>query len=222
MKNLIRRSSALWAILITVAGVSEAVHASQQQLLTFFADVRKFSADFEQRVVDSQGSTLDVSRGKMYLSRPGKFRWDYFEDSLGGSAELTQQLVSDGRSIFHYDIGLEQVTKRNFAEAINQVPSLILVDDGTALEQHFTLEELPNMDGLSWVQLKPSSSDSNFHSMLIAFSLNKKNVLPQRVMLFDAIGNETNLIFSDTKANQSLSGKLFNFVAPAGVDVLTQ
>ena len=52
---------------------------SMQMLDAFFNDVTTLKARFEQKIVDESGITLEVSRGVVYLSRPNKFRWDYYE-----------------------------------------------------------------------------------------------------------------------------------------------
>ena len=104
------------------------VLASESMLRDFLANIDRLSADFDQKIVDESGMTLDQARGKVYLQRPGKFRWNYAgEDS---NVSLGQQLVADGESIFLFDPDLEQVTKRSLKDAINQVPSLLLVQDG--------------------------------------------------------------------------------------------
>ena len=51
--------------------------ASRLMLDSFFAEVNTLQAHFEQRVVDEAGMVLEISKGQLYLSRPGKFRWDY-------------------------------------------------------------------------------------------------------------------------------------------------
>ena len=51
--------------------------ASEANLRQFFKQVDTLQANFEQRVTDETGFSLENSSGTFSLSRPGKFRWDY-------------------------------------------------------------------------------------------------------------------------------------------------
>ncbi len=47
----------------------------------YLAGLATWSADFTQTIDDSSGKVLRSAAGKLYLQRPGKFRWDYTEPS---------------------------------------------------------------------------------------------------------------------------------------------
>lgn len=195
---------------------SQTASASEALLRTFLAEVKTLSADFTQKVVDESGMTLDFASGQVYLQRPGRFRWDYAGED--GSQVRGQQLVADGESIFLFDPDLEQVTQRSLRDAINQVPSLLLVQDGKTLNKFFLVSDIGLTDGLSWVALKPKAEDASFQQLLIGFAGGKLDT----IHLLDGLGNETRLNLSNVENNNNLKAGLFNFVVPDGADLLQE
>ena len=95
--------SVIWA---TAAALAPApAFADARDLLErFYDEVATFSADFEQAVLDENLNRIEESAGRMWIARPGKFRWDY-------EPPLEQQIVSDGERVWVYDVELEQVAE---------------------------------------------------------------------------------------------------------------
>ena len=178
-------------------------------LKSFFNEVKTIQASFSQVVVDDSGEELEQQHGIFYLSRPGKFRWDYV-----GSG---QQIIADGKNIYMYDADLEQVTIRSMQNALNQVPSMLLVNDGLEIDQHFTITNLPPENNIEWVLLEPKQDEAGYEQLKIAFSNNQLFA----IHLLDALGNDTRLQLKEVKQNTKLSSSLFRFNVPDGVDVLT-
>ncbi len=190
--------------------------ASEANLRQFFKQVDTLQANFEQRVTDETGFSLENSSGTFSLSRPGKFRWDYRSDDA--DFPLGQQIIADGTYIFFYSPDLEQVTRRSLQDALSQVPSLVLVQSGSGLDEHFVLSDIGLTDGLSWVSLSPKDENASYQQLLMGFN---KGVL-EIIELVDGLGNTTRLSLSQVKTNIKLPGKRFNFDIPTGVDFLSE
>ena len=190
--------------------------ASVEMLNNFFADVTTLEAHFDQSVIDETGLTLETSSGTFYLSRPGKFRWDYKSDDP--DLEQWQQIVADGNSIFMYDPDLEQVTQRGLADALGQVPSLLLVQTGTNIDEHFEVSDFGSIEDLTWVGLKPRDENAGYQQLMIGFLGEQLNM----IKLIDGLGNETRLSLTQVKDNPELSKDIFDFEIPEGADVYGQ
>jgi len=195
---------------------SNSVMASEAMLKTFFTQVTTLQAVFTQKVTDETGMTLETSSGVFSLSRPGKFRWNY--NSTDSDTVQGQQIIADGKSIFMYDPDLEQVTQRSLKDALGQVPSLLLVQSGTNIDQHFMITDFGLTDGLSWVALKPKDENAGYQQLMIGFDRGELSA----INLLDGLGNETRLSLLQVKTNRSLDKALFRFIPPAGVDVLRE
>jgi outer membrane lipoprotein carrier protein len=80
-----------------------AQNSARDQLLAFSTGMNTLSATFEQRVIGSDSVVQDESGGKVWLSQPHYFRWEY-----GG--DFPEIVVADGLQIWIYDEVLQQVT----------------------------------------------------------------------------------------------------------------
>ncbi len=214
-KNMMFRSVSvllsLWLVL-----VSGSVQASEKMLRAFFDNVQTLQASFTQRVEDEQGSTLESASGMFYLSRPGKFRWDY--NNLDEPDLPGQKIVADGQHLFFYDPDLEQVSRRSLSNALGQVPSLLLVQEVSSLDAHFSITDYGLTDGLSWVALKPKDEDAGYQQLMIGFS--GKDI--HSLLLYDGLGNSTKLTLSELKTNIDFRSSRFDFAVPEGADLLVE
>ena len=202
-------------ILLVSLTLSFNVNASEEILNQFFQQVDSLQARFEQEVVDEQGSVLDRSNGLFYLSRPGKFRWNY---NASDFADEGQQIIADGEFIYLYDPDLEQVSRRSMQDALLQVPSLVLVRSGNELRDHFSITDFGLTDGLSWVALKPKDGDASYQELMIGFSGDEL----RSIVLRDGLGNQTRLQLSAVDSNAKLSSSVFKFDPPEGVDLFIE
>ena len=193
--------------------IAATVQASESALNRFFEEVTTLQADFILRIVDETGMTLESSSGIFSLLRPGKFRWNY-----NGDDPDTQglQIISDGKIITFYEPDLETASRRSFSEAIEQVPTMVLVQSGGDLNKHFAVTDYGLTDGLSWVALKPLDADAGYRELMIGFS----GELIDTIVLTDGLGNETRLLLRDVQRNMGLENTVFEFDPPAGVDVV--
>jgi outer membrane lipoprotein carrier protein len=180
------------------------------------ADVEKYlnglaswSADFAQTIDDGHGNVLRSAAGRLYLQRPGKFRWDYSQPS-------EQLILADGRQIWFYDKDLAQANVRDMDSTLASTPASLLSGNASVSTQ-FNVTALPENAGLQWFQLVPKHADTDFQLVRIGFD--KKGEL-RSMFLADKLNQVTQLTFSNSKRNLSLAPDLFSFVPPPGVDVI--
>jgi outer membrane lipoprotein carrier protein len=180
------------------------------------ADVEKYmsglaswSADFQQTIDDGHGTVLRSAAGRLYLQRPGKFRWDYSQPS-------EQLILANGKEIWFYDKDLSQANVRDMDTSLASTPASLLSGSASVSAQ-FTVTTLPPSDGLQWFQLVPKHADTDFQLVRIGFD---KGGELRSMFLADKLNQITQLTFSNSKRNASLAPDLFTFVPPPGVDVI--
>ncbi|MBL4670635.1 MAG: outer membrane lipoprotein chaperone LolA [Arenicella sp.] len=208
-------------MLFTVLGssmfiASSAANASEAMLKRFFIEVNTLQADFTQQIVDESGMTLENKNGVFSLSRPGKFRWSYANEDP--EYPIGQQIVSNGELITFYEPDLETANQRSMLNALEQVPTLLLVQSGESLEEHFNVTDFGLTDGLTWVELKPKDENAGYQGLMIGFAKEQLN----SIVLTDGLGNETRLVLSNVVSNSELDSSLFEFTPGDGVDVIRQ
>ncbi|MBX2839284.1 MAG: outer membrane lipoprotein chaperone LolA [Gammaproteobacteria bacterium] len=174
----------------------------------FSKTLNSFSASFEQTLYDADSAPLKSSSGTVLLKRPGKFIWKYAEPEA-------QEIIADGARIWLYDKDLEQVTVNDIDDRVSGSP-LVLLMGTKPLSDEFTVTPLGESDGIDWVELKPLETDTDFEVVYIG--LNEAGLAAME--LRDNFGQATQIIFSDFQADIPIDDATFEFIPPAGVDVI--
>ena len=177
-------------------------------LRRFFNEVNSFSARFSQVVLDERLSPIQESSGMLWIERPNKFRWDYEQP-------YKQQIVADGKRLWVYDIGLQQITVRPLSGGLGDTPAMLLAGRGR-LEDNFTIKALSAQNDIEWVQLTPRRKDSGYEDIRIGFAQGKLRVLE----MVDGFGHVTRVTLESPRENARIESTRFSFTPPAGVDVV--
>jgi outer membrane lipoprotein carrier protein len=203
--SIIAASALLLAALLGPAAAGASPASDVEKYLNGLAS---WSADFTQTIDDGHGKVLRSAAGRLYLQRPGKFRWDYTEPS-------EQLILADGKQIWFYDKDLAQANVRDMDTSLASTPASLL-SGSSSVSSQFDVTALSPSGGLQWFQLVPKHADTDFQLVRIGFD---KGEL-RSMFLADKLNQITQLAFSNSKRNAPLAPNLFSFVPPAGVDVI--
>ncbi|MCF6235510.1 MAG: outer membrane lipoprotein chaperone LolA [Gammaproteobacteria bacterium] len=209
MNNKTMNKIAAIFFLFILSSVSVMADDGAERLSTFLKKSQTLQAVFEQTVFDADGGVSQQAKGLFYLSRPGRFRWDYTEP-------YKQLIVADGKNIWLYDDDLEQVTVKSQQSGLGDLPALLLAGGDQSLEKNFKIKSLGSSDSIEWLELLPNTEERSFERVRLGL---KGSVL-QEMELLDAFNQTTRLVFSDIKLGVKLSPSLFKFTPPKGVDVV--
>lgn len=190
------------------AAAADKPKSGADSLRRFFNKVNSISAQFNQVVVDESGNTVQESSGTLWIQRPNKFRWNY-------DKPYQQQIVADGKQIWVYDPGLQQVTVRPLTGGLDDTPAMLLAGKGR-LDDNFIIKSLEAQDDLEWVQLTPRHKDSGYEDIRIGFAHDKMRVLE----MVDGFGHTTRVTFKAVQENGRVDASRFRFTPPQGVDVV--
>ena len=197
------------SLVVLWCGVTLPVAAIEDSLVQrYFRDLRSLRAEFVQQVYDADSRPLQISSGRMYMQKPGRFRWDY-------DRPFPQVVVADGGRLWHYDSELEQVTVRELDSALGSTP-LALLSGAAPIEQAFAVSEERSDGGLRWFELTPRQGQPDFRLLRVAF----RGEILDTIELEDAFDQRTRLRFSRLERNVSIDPRRFRFKPPAGVDVV--
>jgi outer membrane lipoprotein carrier protein len=174
----------------------------------YLTGLATWSADFTQTIDDGHGNVVRSASGKLYLQKPGRFRWDYTQPS-------EQLILADGKQIWFYDKDLQQANVRDMDASLASTPAVLLSSGGSVASQ-FDVTALPAQGGLEWYQLIPKRADTDFQLVRIGFD---KGQLAS-MFLADKLNQVTQLTFTNSKRNAKFAPDLFSFVPPPGVDVI--
>jgi len=202
-----RRWAACALLLVSVA--ANAADDALSRVDAYLGSLKTLSADFEQVVRDSKGQITSRASGKLTISRPDRFRWDYREPYL-------QTIVADGRKLWLYDADLDQVTVRALDQGLGSTPAMLLSGSGRASDA-FSAGPVQQRGELSWYTLLPGRRGSDFERVSLAFD--GKGELAA-MELVDKLGQATDIEFRALVRNGKVDEAAFRFVPPKGADVI--
>ena len=189
-------------------GATAALATPATEVEKYLSGLATWSADFTQTIDDGHGNVMRSAAGKLYLQKPGRFRWDYSQPS-------EQLILADGKQIWFYDKDLQQANVRAIDASLSSTPAVLLSGSGSVSDQ-FDVTALPASGGLEWYQLIPKHPDTDFQLVRIGFN---KGELAS-MFLADKLNQVTQLTFTNPKRNAKFAPDLFSFVPPPGVDVI--
>lgn len=172
----------------------------------FLTGLDSLDARFMQTVHTDNG-VIGPLTGHLYVSRPGRFRWDYDDDE-------GQLIVADGKRVWLLDRKLEQVSHQSQDTALRGTPALLLVGS-ERVEEYFTPVDGGDLDGLIWVEMIPKDEESQFNLVRVAFDGDRL----ARIEMADKFGQYTEFALSDVQRNAVVDERLFKFEPPPGWDV---
>jgi len=181
---------------------------ARTQLEQFSLELQTLQASFDQLVIGVDGAIEDESAGRLWLSRPQLFRWEY-----GG--DFPELLVADGKNVWIYDEMLEQVTVKDQSRLSSDSP-LTLLTDLSHLDEQFEVRELGDDNGMQLLELKARRQEAEFERVLLG--LRDDTLL--LMAMEDAFGLRTEIRFRDIERNLALDASLFRFEPPPDTDVL--
>ena len=204
--------------LFLLAAASFAARADGLASLEKFVQTAKTGrADFTQVVTsppkEGQAPRTKTSSGTFEFQRPGRFKFVYRKP-------FEQSIVADGKTLWMYDVDLNQVTARDQSAVLGSTPAALIAaaPDLSALKKDFALSSVPARDGLEWVEAKPKSKDGQLQKVEVGFRGAELAALD----ILDSFGQRSVLNFEHFEVNPRLGAKAFEFTPPAGADVLRQ
>jgi outer membrane lipoprotein carrier protein len=203
------RFSIIFFLLALCSHGAAALDGGRARLDRFLAELTSFTATFEQQLFDEYGELIETSRGDVVIAKPGKFRWEY-------RAPYEQIIVSDGATLWVYDVDLEQVSINPLANDNPDSAAALLVGD-TDVDSHYVVTEAPAIDGITWLSLAPRAAQAQYRSVEIGFDEQRLHGM----RLSDNLRQLTAITFSDIARNVAIDPERFAFTPPPGVDVLT-
>jgi outer membrane lipoprotein carrier protein len=199
-----------------LSGFAVLSHAgAMDSLENFIRTARSGHADFTQVVTEPPRnggqSRTKTSTGTFEFQRPSRFRFEYRKP-------FEQTIVADGQTLWLYDKDLNQVSSRKQARVLAQTPAALIAasPDLASLRRDFDLQELPESNGLQWVQASPKIVEGQVARMRIGFRGDQLAELD----ILDRFGSRSTLTFSNMQLNSGVTADAFHFTPPKGADVV--
>jgi outer membrane lipoprotein carrier protein len=196
------------AVLSLLASTA-AFAGARDDLDTFTKGLKGLDGQFTQAVFDANGKLKETTSGRVALSAPRLFRWEYVKP-------YEQLVIADGSKVWVYDPDLSQVTVRPQGEQEQNSPLATLIDP-SKLDRDYRVAEAGTRDGLEWLELTPKQAENaSFQRARLGFDANGL----ARMEVVDSLGQRTEIGFSGWKKNPSFPKGTFSYTPAEGVDVV--
>jgi outer membrane lipoprotein carrier protein len=152
-----------------------------------------------------------TSSGRFEFRRPNQFRFEYLRP-------FEQSIVADGKTLWIYDVDLNQVTSRAQQEVLGNTPAALFASGSSVAElaRLFVLTSVASPDSVDWVQAQPRQRDGSLNQVRLAFSKGQLTTLE----IEDGLGQRSVLTFQNWRSNTGMGSERFRFHPPAGAAVL--
>lgn len=199
--------SFLVIFLLVLCGSAQA--GGRASLDTFTKGLKGLDGQFSQQVFDSKGKRKENSSGRVALSAPRQFRWEYVKP-------YPQLIIADGSKVWIYDPDLKQVSTRAQGSEEQNSPLAALIDP-QRLDRDFNVKDAGTQDGLEWLELSPKQDEgAGFQNARLGFDARGL----ARMHILDALGQRTEISFTGWKRNPTFAAKTFRFTPPKGIDIV--
>jgi outer membrane lipoprotein carrier protein len=202
------------ALTATLAAAAERPPRTAAEALARRVEARhRTIADLTARFVQTYRSSLIgrevVEKGVVSIKRPGRMLWEYRDPEK-------KTFVADGKSFFFYVPADKQVIVRSQARD-KSIPAQLLSGQSDLLAEFAaSLETAP--PGQQRLRLVPKKADPDVEWITIDVDASDRI---KAIAVADVQGNRSRFEFDGIKENVGLKDRLFQFRAPAGVEVVT-
>ena len=197
---------------VSISAADDTTTASDNAALNHFIahlkQVNDMETHFEQVTADPAGNELQSLSGTLVVARPGKMRWQT-------EPPYEQLVVSDGQTLWIYDMDLEQVSIRELEQRLQDTPALLLSGDTSEISANYNVSETV-AGSIDRYQLIPKDNSQLFDYLEFDY---EENVLAV-MRIFDATGQITEIRFTGSQVNQGVDSAAFTFDVPDGIDVI--
>ena len=185
-----------------------AIAGGRDDLNAFTKGLKGLDGQFSQQVFDVRGKQKEASGGRVAVSAPRLFRWEY-------TKPYAQLVVADGKTVWVVDPDLAQATRRPQGPEEANSPLAILLDPAR-LDRDFVVKDGGTRDGVAWLDVAPRSADAGFKTARLGFAGKQL----ARLEYVDALGQRTAIAFSGWKRNPAFARGTFSYAPAKGVDVI--
>lgn len=218
---------AIFSSLIGFGGMSGAVLAAPvpanenaladmvRKIQAAYESTNDWTAEFQQVTRIEGFDTPIASRGKLYIKKPNKLRWDYSEPNR-------HQIMVNEQKIWIYTPEQNQVIVSPFAEISDSQLPLHLLSGVGRLDRDFMVQwadpAKPQPQRVPALILIPKDTGTGLTKLMM--EVDAESYFITRLTLFEVNGNESRFHFGQIRNNTGLKDRFFIFTPPKGVVVV--
>jgi outer membrane lipoprotein carrier protein len=173
----------------------------------FYAGITGVTAKFRQEVTNATFGKSEKSDGQLFISKPGKMRWNYFAKQRKGKEQtLAKEFISDGIMLYVVDHENKQVIKKDLQK--NLLPTAITFLYGKGDLANDFIPSLDTASGFGAVKgdqvlkLTPKQPTAQYKFLYLVVDPGSSRV--KESIIVDAAGNTNHFRFYEPEFNAKI------------------
>lgn len=177
----------------------------------FYNKIETIQASFIQEVYFPQGGK-EVSYGKFYIKKPGKFRFEYLQPQ-------NFQIISKGQIIYFYYPKEKQALVYPSNKTLGSNLAMGFMTGKGSIKNDLKVESFRILESNFWeIHFLPISKDPRVQKIILVVNPNSGEV--KEFTVINTSGEKVRILLKNIKYNLSLPNSLFEFSPPKDVKVL--
>jgi len=221
-----RRAACLILLLVLIPSARAQAHPQAQapaqpaeeiaaRLEKRLRSLRSLQADFDQFYHSASQTAPLHEKGRFFLQRPSRMRWEYFEPEA---------------KVFIYQEGIfeqfyaedNQLIRSRLTGEESGAEILALLAGEKKLRSSYAVEAGPDPATLkNALSLKLTPLREGEYSSILV-EVDDRTSLPARLVFIDLAGNRTEFLFKKAKADVSLPSRTFNLKVPQDCEIIDE
>lgn len=182
----------------------------------FYASIEQVTAKFRQTVTYETFGSTKTSDGKLWLQKPGKMRWDYY-DKKKSKVTVKKNFISNGSYLYMVEHDNKQVVKKNLQQDLMPVAVSFLYGKGDLkAEFNAELDKTGKYGGKTDLVLKltPKKPSAQYKNLFLV--VDPKDFHVTQSVIVDSSGNVNHFRFYEPDFKTPIKQSSFEF-NPASV-----
>lgn len=196
-------------VLLLVHSIGYALDPSRE-LTERLQNISTIQSKFVQTVKDKLGRTLSQSEGVLLIKRPDQFYWEIVKP-------YQQKIITDGKTLWNYDIDLEQVTINQYKDYAPNSPFYFLLNQTLNVMNLFHIHLTQQNNELIF-ELIPREKETEYTKINAHFDGKQL----KKIVIYDHLNQQTSILFTQVILNKSISSYHFKFNPPKNVDIIQE
>ena len=194
-------------------------HEVVKHIQARYEKTKDLQADLTQQTRIEGFERPVASSGKVYIKKPGRLRWDYLDPA-------NEEIYVNHDDVKVYVPEHKQVLVGKLTQMAASKAPLELLQGAAKLDESFEIEPTRRKErglgGIRRITLTPKARDQESTRSLqrIVVEVFPKTYFIRTVTLHEISGNVATFEFSGLKPNTGLGNELFEFKAPADVEIV--
>ena len=177
----------------------------------FYANIKQVTSAFRQTVKNSTFGTEKTSDGKVWLLKPGKMRWDYYEKKKA-SVETKKSFISNGTTLYVVEHDNKQVMKKDLKQDLLPVAVTFLYGKGDLKgEFNAAVDTSGTYGGKDEIVLKLTPKQPSAQYKTLFLVVNKADFHVSQSVIVDSSNNVNHFRFFAPDFDSPIKDTWFEF-----------